>query len=336
METDAPATTPAAPLTDEQAEVASTFQASSPEGKRSGAAVPAGEEASSSGAGGVRQLPASAEYLPTDEQTADIAFLAMATQASRNDEIVAAIDGGQYVNVADIRGNTIMHLILERGAGQEDFVRLMHSKGAALDFKNEKGKTPLMIAIAFQRHNLIAYLIENGADVKALDGEGMSILHIACWFGHLEVLENLVKQKPCLEHLETRDNDQRTPLLVASFRASAAVCQLLQSVGANTTVEDKRNNKPADLAGRVGRRKSKELFDTWETTLAVAIASTKLKGKLLKKKKAAEESADDPLDVNNMSPSSRRRAGGGIVKNPSPQGKRPTKPPKGPDPSIFS
>ena len=101
-------------------------------------------------------------------------------------------------------------------------MRLMHSKGAALDFKNEKGKTPLMIAIAFQRHNLIAYLIENGADVKArcgpghaqcpmpnaharrvastcmrgcalsvhvqaLDGEGMSILHIACWFGHLEV-----------------------------------------------------------------------------------------------------------------------------------------------------
>jgi hypothetical protein len=63
-------------------------------------------------------LPASAEYLPTDEQTADIAFLAMATQASRNDEIVATIDGGQYINVADIRGNTIMHLILERGSGQ--------------------------------------------------------------------------------------------------------------------------------------------------------------------------------------------------------------------------
>ena len=118
MAIDAPATTPAAPLTDEQAEVASTFQASSPEGKRSGAAVPAGEEASSSGAGGVRQLPASAEYLPTDEQTADIAFLAMGTQASRNEELVAAIDGGQYINVADIRGNTIMHLILERGGGQ--------------------------------------------------------------------------------------------------------------------------------------------------------------------------------------------------------------------------
>ena len=48
----------------------------------------------------------------------------------------------------------------------------MHSKGAAIDYKNEKGKTPLMIAVAFQRHDLIAYFIENGADVKARGGPG--------------------------------------------------------------------------------------------------------------------------------------------------------------------
>lgn len=47
----------------------------------------------------------------------------------------------------------------------------MHSKGAAIDYKNEKGKTPLMIAVAFQRHDLIAYFIENGADVKARDAQ---------------------------------------------------------------------------------------------------------------------------------------------------------------------
>ena len=55
---------------------------------------------------------------------------------------------------------------------QEDFVKLMHSKGAAIDYKNDKGKTPLMIAVAFQRHELIAYFIENGADVKARGGPG--------------------------------------------------------------------------------------------------------------------------------------------------------------------
>ena len=30
-------------------------------------------------------------------------------------------------------------------------------------------------------------------DIQALDGEGMSILHIACWFGHLEVSRKQVR-----------------------------------------------------------------------------------------------------------------------------------------------
>ena len=79
----------------------------------------AAEAPPTAGSGIVRQLPASAEYLPTEEQTADMEFLAMVAQgASRNDEIVAAIDAGQYINVADIRGNTVMHLILQRGPHQ--------------------------------------------------------------------------------------------------------------------------------------------------------------------------------------------------------------------------
>ena len=60
-----------------------------------------------------------------------------------------------------------------------------------------------------------------------------------------------------------------------------------------------------------------ELFDTWETTLNVAIAATKLKGKLLKKKAAREAAEAEP------------------PKSPSPIGKRPTRPAKGPDPSVF-
>ena len=65
----------------------------------------------------------------------------------------------------------------------------MHEKGAAIDYKNSNGKTPLMIAVAFRRMNYIKFFVENGADVQALDKQGMSLLHIACWYGHKEVLE---------------------------------------------------------------------------------------------------------------------------------------------------
>ena len=209
---------------------ASTFQSSSPDGKRSGEAASGGEATSSAAGLEVRQLPASAEYLPTDEQTADIAFLAMAaTGASRNDELIAALDAGQYINVADIRGNTIMHLILERGEGQEDFVKLMRSKGAAIDFANEKGKTPLMIAIAFQRHELIAYLVENGADLQALDNSKMSMLHIASWFGHLEVIEYLISQKARSPRQcsvsSRRERDRRVHLLLLNYHVLTMYCE---------------------------------------------------------------------------------------------------------------
>lgn len=253
----------------------------------------------------VRQLRASAEYLPTEEEKADIEFLALATTVDNDNSIIEKLDKGQYINVADIRGNTLMHTITERGSGQIDFIRLLHAKGAALDYKNTKGKTPLMIAVAFDRIEYIKYLIDNGADLHALDSGGMSLLHIACWYGHHTVLEYLLKQKACTAHLETRDVDGRTPLLVASFRASTSCCELLQSAGANVLVEDNRQNKPAELAGRTGRRKSKELFESWEATLNVATAAVKLKGKLHQGKEPSPQALRSSINKN-ASPPSRR------------------------------
>ena len=137
----------------------------------------------------VRELPASVAYLPTPEQLADLAFLALASNEEANAELLQKLEHGQYISIADERGCSIMHKIVERGPGQDEFIALMHEKGAAIDYKNSNGKTPLMIAVAFRRMHYIKFFVENGADVQALDKQGMSLLHIACWYGHKEVLE---------------------------------------------------------------------------------------------------------------------------------------------------
>eukprot|EP00964_Phaeocystis_antarctica_P082605 scaffold51845_cov45-Phaeocystis_antarctica.AAC.1 len=145
----------------------------------------------------------------------------------------------------------------------------MHGKGAALDYANENGKTPLMIAIAFQRHNLIAYLIENGADLKArsgpqhaqcpmpnahaqsvarhawedahdlrtalqaLDGQGMSMLHIACWFGHLERARRSAQAEgsPRYPHRDPRQRPEDAPARQLVQNALLAAPQLLPNPG---------------------------------------------------------------------------------------------------------
>ena len=117
------------------------------------------------------------------------------------------------------------------------------------------------------------------ADLTVVDKTGMSLLHIACWSGHADVLEFLLQHKETLKHLETRNEQGRTPMHVASFRAPSSCCVLLREAGANPAVEDHRCNKPAHLAGRVGRRNNKGLLEGWELALNVATAAVRLKSK---------------------------------------------------------
>jgi len=51
------------------------------------------------------------------------------------------LDRGQYINVADDRGATLMHKIVERDEGQEDFIAQTYQMGAVIDHKDAKGKT---------------------------------------------------------------------------------------------------------------------------------------------------------------------------------------------------
>ena len=250
----------------------------------------------------MRQLPASAEYMPTPQEKEDLDFLALGVAgAESNNEILQKLEGGQFINVVDWRGNTLMHTLVERGADQDDFIAQMYAKGAAIDFQRDDGKTPLMIAVAFRRLTYIKFFVENGANLQALDKQGMSLLHLAVWYSHQQVLEYLLKDPAAagvLSHLETKDNEGRTPLLIASFRASKACCEILHAAGADVNVEDNRHNKPAELAGRLGRRSSKELFESWDTALNVTMAAIRLKNRMQKNQatKAAARAADSAAE----------------------------------------
>ena len=139
-----------------------------------------------------------------------------------------------------------------------------------------------------------------------------------------------------LTHLETKNAEGRTPILVASFRSSAACCELLHAAGASVDVVDNRGNKPAELAGRVGRENSKELFEKWDLALNVMMAAIRLKNKMKKNqaakaaaraaeaeapgpfKRAAEAEAPGPLKASPFG----RRAVAATGVNASPIGRR--------------
>ncbi len=51
--------------------------------------------------------------------------------------------------------------------------------GVNVNHKDERGKTPLMYAILFNQPQIVAYLIKKGADYRAEDSNGLTILDYA-------------------------------------------------------------------------------------------------------------------------------------------------------------
>ena len=51
--------------------------------------------------------------------------------------------------------------------------------GVDVNKKDERGKTPLMYAILFNQPQIVSFLIRNGADYRAEDSNGLTILDYA-------------------------------------------------------------------------------------------------------------------------------------------------------------
>ena len=102
------------------------------------------------------------------------------------------------------------HLLLDAGAdpnAANDFaatplmwctgdavkVRLLLSKGARVNVRSKLGRTPLLVAAAYDGATEAArLLIEKGADVNARDESGMSVLEQAASSNHIELVRLLL------------------------------------------------------------------------------------------------------------------------------------------------
>ena len=96
---------------------------------------------------------------------------------------------GLPVNLADIKGNTL--LMLAAYNGNLETARMLLAHGADVDRRNDRGQTPLG-GVAFKGYEeMVALLLEHGADIDADNGGGMTPLMFAAMFGRVKVVEQL-------------------------------------------------------------------------------------------------------------------------------------------------
>ena len=150
--------------------------------------------------------------------------------------------------------DTPLHNATHRG--RLDLVRLLVEYGADMDIANNRGETPLRMAVDSVGGNLdsLRYLLEQGADVNKADNDGNTPLLYAVKMGNyynssnafLSVMRYLLKQGA---DRDKTNNDGETPLHIAvAVWSGLERAKLLMVYGADLNVRNNQGHLPIDVA----------------------------------------------------------------------------------------
>ncbi|KAG7171841.1 factor 1-like [Homarus americanus] len=111
---------------------------------------------------------------------------------------------------------------------------------------NKNAKFPIIDAARRGNLDLLEECLAAGVSVNALDKSGSSSLHAASQGGHLHCILRLLKEPKLEIDLQNKLGD--TPLHCAAYRGHSEVVQLLLKHGANTSIVNRDNYTPRNLA----------------------------------------------------------------------------------------
>ena len=145
--------------------------------------------------------------------------------------------------------------------GEAERVKKLLEQGADVRAHNADGET--VLHAVFSRRNwrldlgLVMLLLQEGADLDARDNRGWAPLHSAAERGRREATEFLLDKGADPKAI---DNDGQTPLHLAAMRANDKVVKLLAAHGADPKSRDKSRKTPLHLAEEENQKETAKLL----------------------------------------------------------------------------
>lgn len=126
----------------------------------------------------------------------------------RNFEIVELLmTHGARTDLVDKSGNSLMHWIVS--VNDVELLEFVLNNRSAIDKRNQRGWTPLMVA-AFNGFDLsVSCLLQRGASVNAMNKEGNTALHLVYLKKHTSTAGVLISFGA---NEEIRNENNQTPL----------------------------------------------------------------------------------------------------------------------------
>lgn len=158
--------------------------------------------------------------------------------------IAELIANGANPNAKDVNGDTPLHTNLsrEKPSAQWNRVKALLDGGSDIDTKNNRGATPLMVALEARRdEDLIRDILDRGADVKATDRTGQSVLMWATAENTPDQVQLLIERGA---HIDHRDHDGMTALNHCVHSAQTDMAGLLLQHGADPNRGNNQGRTP--------------------------------------------------------------------------------------------
>jgi ankyrin repeat protein len=125
-------------------------------------------------------------------------------------------------------GATALHIAA--AFGFSEYINILLDAGADINAADEKGLTPLMMAVAWNQLDSVVLLLEHGARVDCI-----------------------LKQETVIENNKEMFLQRTTALHIASCRACIEIMEVLLSHGADRGYFDFMGDRPFDIAQQLGR-----------------------------------------------------------------------------------
>ncbi|XP_059470956.1 ankyrin-3-like isoform X1 [Neocloeon triangulifer] len=147
-------------------------------------------------------------------------------------------------------GRTALHFAA--GKGHVTLAEFLLSKGADVNARDDECKTPLILAAFLSSTEMCRLLVDNGADLSAVNKYGDDALHVACLEGKIDNAIYFLGLN--VFSVDKKGQSGRTALHHAAQNGHVAVSEILLSRGADVNICDNDNITPLIIAVRFSSR----------------------------------------------------------------------------------